>query len=105
LDNAFNYTKPGDRISLKVWSDEKKHGLFFSVKDTGIGIPKHDQEHIFERFYRVEKGRARRNGGSGLGLSIAHKIIEAYRGNIELESQMNAGTSFQIMLPVLSNRN
>ncbi|MDN3956418.1 sensor histidine kinase [Sporolactobacillus laevolacticus] len=105
LDNAFKYTKAGDQIFLRVWADEKRHCFCFSTKDTGIGIPENEQKHIYERFYRVEKGRARKSGGNGLGLSIAREIVDAYSGSIVLESQLNKGTTFQITLPILKNSN
>lgn len=101
LDNALKYTQRHDLIALKIWTDEKKQQFCFSVEDSGVGIPEEDQKHIFERFYRVEKGRARQSGGSGLGLSIAHEIIKAYNGRIDLRSVPDKGTTFQVMLPIL----
>jgi Signal transduction histidine kinase len=101
LDNAFRYTRKGDRIDLKIQVDKEKHRLCFSVDDTGVGIPEAARKHIFERFYRVDKGRSRQSGGSGLGLSIANEIVKAYKGTIHVEENNDGGTNFTVMLPVI----
>lgn len=101
LDNALKYTKIGDHISLNVSAIETRHQVLFTIRDTGGGIPKQEIAHIFDRFYRVEKGRARESGGSGLGLSIARSIVQAYKGQIDVTSRVGEGTTFQITLPVL----
>ncbi|WP_100487750.1 sensor histidine kinase [Sporolactobacillus pectinivorans] len=103
LDNALKYTKKYDRIELSIWINSDKKRLNFSVKDSGIGIAKEEREHVFERFYRVEKGRARQSGGSGLGLSIASEIVSAYKGTITTDSAMELGTTFTVSLPVLAS--
>ena len=74
--------------------------LEVSVIDTGEGIPAEDLSNIFERFYRVDKSRARTTGGSGLGLTIAKRLIEAHGGQIEVASQTGQGTRFTFTLPV-----
>ncbi|WP_010630884.1 sensor histidine kinase [Sporolactobacillus vineae] len=102
LDNAFRYTKTGDHIRLKIWADQETRQFCFTVADTGIGIPEDARRHIFERFYRVDKGRSRQNGGSGLGLSIAREIVDAYKGSIKVDGNHGSGTVFTIRLPVLS---
>ena len=98
LDNAMKYTEAGT-ITLVCKEDDNK--LVINVKDTGIGM---DQEHlsrIFERFYRVDKGRSRKQGGTGLGLSIVKHIVELYNGNIRVDSQPGTGTEFEIRLPYM----
>lgn len=101
LDNALRYTQKDDQIDLQIWLDNEKHRLYFSVADTGVGIPEAARKHIFERFYRVDKGRSRQSGGSGLGLSIASEIIKAYKGTIRVEGNTDGGTNFTVMLPIL----
>lgn len=66
------------------------------ITDRGLGIPQADQEHIFDRFYRVDKSRSRQQGGNGLGLSIAHKMVTLYHGRISVESEVGYFTTFTI---------
>ena len=96
LDNAIKYTEEG---SITISCTEENNNLILRVKDTGIGIGKDHLSRIFERFYRVDKGRSRKQGGTGLGLSIVNHIVELYNGNIQLESQPGVGTEFMISLP------
>ncbi|TCK98779.1 PAS/PAC sensor signal transduction histidine kinase [Natranaerovirga hydrolytica] len=96
VDNAIKYTEKG-QISIRCF--DANHYLVIEVEDTGIGI---DQEHIprlFERFYRVDRGRSRKQGGTGLGLSIVKHIVELYEGNIKVESEVGKGTKFIVKLP------
>jgi signal transduction histidine kinase len=72
------------------------------VADTGVGIPPENLPHIFDRFYRVDKSRARAQGGSGLGLSIAKWIAQAHGGTIRVTSQVGKGTTFSVTLPLLA---
>ncbi len=97
LDNAVRYTPPGGRIGIHAAASEC--GVVISVSDTGIGIPKVEQERIFERFYRVDAARSRELGGTGLGLSIAKHLAEAHGGRIEVESEVGRGSTFSIYLP------
>jgi two-component system phosphate regulon sensor histidine kinase PhoR len=98
LDNAIRYTPDGGRIGLRavVCGSEMK----LSVSDTGIGIPKADQQRIFERFYRTDAARSRESGGTGLGLSIAKHLVEAHGGRIQVESEVGQGSVFSIFLPL-----
>lgn len=96
LDNAIKYTEKGN-ITIKC--KEEKEKLMIQVSDTGIGMENDQLSRIFERFYRVDKGRGRKQGGTGLGLSIVKHIVELYGGNIRVESKVNEGTTFEIKLP------
>lgn len=98
VDNAVRYTPPMGKVSIVLThSSESAH---VSIKDTGIGIAKEDQEKIFERFYRVDKSRSRDVGGTGLGLAICKKIIEGHHGRITLESEIGKGSTFTVDLPL-----
>lgn len=97
ISNSIKYTEENGIIEISNFAD--KGDVIVSVKDNGIGIPEVDQKRIFERFYRVEKGRSRELGGTGLGLSIAKEIVEAHNGKIILNSTANVGTEVIIKLP------
>ncbi len=96
LDNAIRFTDRG-KVTLRV--DATEGEVHFSVKDTGIGIAEEHIPRIFERFYRVDKGRSREKGGSGLGLSIVKHIVENHGGRVEVESTPGQGSTFRIVLP------
>jgi heavy metal sensor kinase len=99
LDNAFKYTPvSGGAISLSA--EEVSGHAIISVQDNGVGIAEHDQGRIFERFYRVNKKRSREMGGVGLGLAIAHWVVEQHQGKITVESTLGAGSIFRIELPL-----
>ena len=70
------------------------------MADNGIGIPTEAQGRVFERFYRVDKGRARKNGGTGLGLAIVKHIVQLYGGTVTLESKVGKGSTFTVKLPL-----
>ncbi len=97
IDNAINYTPEG---SVTVTLEPVKSTVKVIVKDTGIGIGSEHLPRIFERFYRVDKGRSRATGGTGLGLSIVKHIIESHGGTVTVESNLNQGSSFTVVLPV-----
>lgn len=96
IDNAIKYTSKG---FIHVMVGKNKDSAFVKIRDTGIGIPEEEQEKIFKRFYRVEKSRSRETGGVGLGLSIAGWIVHAHHGGIEVESELNRGSTFTVYLP------
>ena len=78
------------------------HKFFYiRVADNGIGIPREDQDHIFERFYRVDKSHSREIGGTGLGLSIARNAVIVHRGSIKVYSSPGEGTTFTVRVPVI----
>ncbi len=99
ISNAIKYTADNGQINISLQADDRK--IIIIISDNGIGISEEDKEHLFERFYRVDKGRSRQLGGTGLGLSIAQEIVELHRGKIEVASELNKGTEFTIILPYL----
>ena len=92
LRNACNYTELDKEINIKLFKDEPNVAL--SVVDKGRGIATTDQERIFERFYRVDKGRSRALGGTGIGLSLVKHAVERNNGDIQLKSKLGEGTKF-----------
>ena len=97
ISNSIKYTENKGRIEITLLATEENIKL--KVEDNGIGIPEEDQKRIFERFYRVEKGRSREAGGTGLGLAIAKQIIEAHEGEITLKSSETKGTIVELYIP------
>ncbi|MEP7285152.1 MAG: ATP-binding protein [Chloroflexota bacterium] len=97
VTNAIKYTPAGGKVTINLI--HKAGYAFLSVSDTGIGIPPEDLDHIFDRFYRVDKARSRQMGGTGLGLSIASWIAEAHQGRIWAESNVGQGSTFTLQLP------
>jgi signal transduction histidine kinase len=98
LDNACRYTPPGGTIHLTAQREDSQ--IHVSVVDQGPGISAEDLPHLFERFYRGDKSRARASGGSGLGLAIAKALIEAHGGRIWAENAPSSGASFHFTLPL-----
>ena len=99
LDNALTHTPRGGEVSIGV---ARQNGTaHVTVSDTGAGIPAADIPHIFERFYRADKARTREDGGSGLGLAIAKWIVEAHKGDIQVQSAPGKGTRVAVSLPAL----
>jgi len=97
IDNAIKYTLKG---TIRVTVEKDEDTTLVKIKDTGIGIPKEERENIFKRFYRVDKSRSRETGGVGLGLSIADWIAHAHQGRIEVDSELNQGSTFTVYLPI-----
>ncbi len=97
MENGVKYNEPGGRVSVAVAAEGAD--MTITVSDTGIGIPPEAQERIFERFYRVDRGRARKNGGTGLGLAIVKHICQLYGGSVSLKSEPGKGSVFTVRLP------
>ncbi|MCL6441967.1 MAG: cell wall metabolism sensor histidine kinase WalK [Alicyclobacillus sp.] len=98
LGNALKYTPAGGRVIVSV--GRQRRSLLIQVQDNGPGIPEKDLPHVFERFYRVDKARSRRMGGSGLGLALAREIAQLHGGDIAIDSQLGKGTTVYLTLPV-----
>ena len=98
VENGVKYNEPGGTVDILV--EKADNSARVTVSDTGIGIPEEARERVFERFYRVDRGRARKNGGTGLGLAIVKHITALYGGTIRLESVMGVGSTFTITLPL-----
>jgi two-component system, OmpR family, phosphate regulon sensor histidine kinase PhoR len=98
LDNAIKYTHEGGEVSISAFENEQRE-IQVLIQDNGMGIPKEDLSRIFERFYRVDKGRSQELGGTGLGLSIVKHIIHAHGGRVWVESQPGKGSTFYFTLP------
>ncbi|WP_050636774.1 sensor histidine kinase [Candidatus Stoquefichus sp. SB1] len=97
IGNAIKYNK--DHGYVEVVIEPLDEAMKIVVKDTGIGIPLADQARVFERFYRVDKGRSKQRGGTGLGLAIVKHIVSHYKGTIHLSSELEHGTTIEIILP------
>lgn len=101
LANAVKFTPTGGQVRLHA--EESAEGVVFRVADTGIGIPAKDLPHIFDRFFRVTRGRSRLQGGSGLGLTIVKQAVDAHHGRITVESTEGEGTTFEFVIPRASD--
>jgi signal transduction histidine kinase len=104
ISNAIEFTPEGGRIEVSAEADQEGGWMRVAVADTGIGIPPEDQERIFEEFVSLDRGVDRRLGGSGLGLSIARRLIEMHGGQLGLESSPGEGSLFHFTLPTERNR-
>ena len=94
VENGIKYNVPGGKLTVSLLRDEDNAVL--QVSDTGVGIPPESIVHVFERFYRVDKARSRKSGGSGLGLSIVRNIVERNGGTITVDSVVGQGTTFTV---------
>jgi len=97
LSNALKYTNKGGKVVIEV--DQTDEFVELIVTDDGMGIPQKDLKFIFQRFYRADKSRNRLTGGAGIGLTITKSLVEAHKGKIVVESKLNKGTTFKIILP------
>ena len=100
MDNAVKYTPDGGFVRAEVGRNGRM--ARFTVSDSGIGIPKADLIHVFDRFYRVDKARARTTGGTGLGLSIVKQFILMHEGTVDVDSEENVGSTFTVELPIIN---
>ena len=98
IKNGAKYSNPPADITVTL--EKKNDFIYLSIADKGIGIPEEDLEHIFQRFYTVNKAHSQKMGGAGLGLSLVETIIEKHSGHISVESQLGVGTKFTIILPI-----
>lgn len=98
VGNAVKYNHPGGQVWVNI--REQDENIVIRVRDNGVGIPQESLDRIFERFYRVDKGRSRKQGGTGLGLSIVKHIVNFYHGSIRVTSELEKGTEFTVMIPV-----
>ena len=98
VENAIKYNHEEGWVHVSLNADHKF--FYVEVKDSGLGIPKEDQDHIFERFFRVDKSHSREMGGTGLGLAITRSAIVMHRGSIKVESEEKQGTTFTVRIPL-----
>lgn len=98
VENAIKYNKEGGWVHVSINVDHKY--FYVKVEDSGMGIPEESQEHIFERFYRVDKSHSREIGGTGLGLAITRNAILMHRGAIKVYSKEGEGTTFTVRIPL-----
>lgn len=99
ITNSIKFSRPGDTLRIEIQKLDTE--ILILISDTGIGIPESELPHIFDRFYKADKARNRARSGSGLGLSIAQKIIELHHGSIDVQSEVDKGTTFAVRLPRL----
>ena len=102
LENALQYTPEEGRVSLDLYRQNRY--AVISVRDTGIGIAPDQIDKVFDRFWRANKARSRREGGTGLGLAISQAIAKRHGGRISVTSELNIGTCFIVRIPLLDNR-
>ena len=103
MENGVKYNVKNGSVSVTVSADSA--WVTTVVADTGIGIPEDAQKRVFERFFRVDKGRARKNGGTGLGLAIVKHIVQLYGGTVALDSALGQGSTFTVKLPRAADQN
>jgi signal transduction histidine kinase len=104
VDNALEYSSKGAQVEVSLDLDDSRDNILISIKDHGVGIPKKQQAHIFEKFVRGDNAKTIKTDGTGLGLYIAKTIINSFGGSIRFESKENKGTTFFITLPIKDRR-
>ena len=97
VENGIKYNTPGGQLYVSLHREEDN--AILKVRDTGVGIPQESLPQIFERFYRVDKARSRKSGGSGLGLSIVRNMVERNQGTITVDSKEGEGSVFTVTFP------
>lgn len=102
LANGIQYTPKGGQVRIRLHGGERTASIM--VEDTGVGIPLAEQRRIFERFYRVDRGRNRATGGTGLGLAIAQAIVQYHQGDLTVKSEVSQGSLFTVYLPCVHRR-
>lgn len=98
VSNAVKYNRPGGQVWVSIRETDGQ--MVIRVRDNGVGIPEEALDRIFERFYRVDKGRSRKQGGTGLGLSIVKHIVNFYHGSIKVTSKPEEGSEFTVSIPM-----
>lgn len=101
IGNAVKYNNPGGEVWVEV--SRENSDMVLIVRDSGVGIPSESLNRIFERFYRVDKGRSRKQGGTGLGLAIAKHVVNFYHGTVRVESEIGKGSTFTVRLPIVED--
>lgn len=99
VENGIRYNRLGGSVSISM--EKQQDGIFIHIADTGVGIPKNEQQNIFESFYRIEQSRSRHTGGAGLGLAVTSLIIERHDGDIHVASEPGQGSTFTIKFPIV----
>jgi two-component system sensor histidine kinase BaeS len=99
LTNAVRYTPPGGFVTVESGYADRPGLIFFSVQDTGVGISEGDLPHVFDHFYRADKSRDRKSGGTGIGLAIVKQLAELHGGYVKAESHVGKGSVFTVFLP------
>ena len=98
VENGIKYNRTGGTLHIALYREEDN--AVIRVTDTGVGVPEESVPHLFERFYRVDKARARKSGGSGLGLSIVRNMVERNSGTIAVSSTLGEGSTFVVTFPI-----
>ena len=100
LNNAIKFSGAGSTIEINC--DRDSYHWSFSIKDSGIGIPKDELPKLFDKFFQVEKTMARKSQGIGLGLSIVKQLVDLHGGRVDVSSELNQGTTFTVRIPYSS---